>query len=1164
MAAAQYYDAIQTAYLAYYGRPADPAGQDYWATQLDKAGGDINVIINAFGNSTESTKLYGGSSTAAQINAIYQQLFGHDADLAGLNFYRAAINAGTFTLASVALNIYNGAQNGDLAELQAKFGYANAFTAAVSQSVSGQIAYNGDAASNNARAAVTLVTDSASEAAQTANLATTVANIGSGAVAQTYNLSSGIDTVAGTAGNDVINAPLTSTGGDTFTSLDKIDGGAGNDTLNLVSASGKLSDAAGATVTNVETVNLSTANAAGITAADVSGWSGLKTLNVASAGTISGVVAAVTTDINVANGMAGVSVNGGNNVTINNSKAGDVHVGIDATAVAAAGNVTVTNSAAGGAISINAAGTETATASSGAIQFVGGTSVNATAAGAVSLADRVAHAATAAAAATANVAALGDTDASGKAMVAAGTKVTNLGNLSTAIKAVTNSSADATTANSIQEATTAAFHAGAITAADKVAIDAAFINALATGSLADAVKAAQAVLTPLQTAATAASNAAIAADAVNDANAAAALAAANKVLAADATAAGAVVAVSVTATTNTNLASATVTGNYGSLNQISDASTLHNTLTTVTLNNAAATLITGNAVANVSATGMAADVTVNNSALNHAETFTLSGVTAGTYTDDNATTVNIVSNGTSANVLTGLHASLATAVNVSGAAGVNFGATTFDAAAVIDASQSSGTNTITIGAGQTYMGGAGADIVTALAAQTKAVDGGAGTADKLILANNAAISTDSDALFKNFEIAQVNNGVTADLSTFTNSAFTSVVLHGGGAIEVDGLTAAQAAHITVDTSTTSAIINVEGATQVGQLDTVSITADDGLATTGTISLGGLQIAGVETLNLNAVDNLTVGSLAGATALTNVNVSGAGNVNISTGVVALNVNSVIDAHAVTGTVTVDATGSTGNGLKIIGSATASNHLTSNALKSVLVGGDGGDTLTGGAGDDTISSGNGNNVIDGHAGANTITVGNGDNVISVTGSLDANTITAGNGWNVITGGDGKDTITVGTGGNLVTGGLGADVITFGTHGAGIVDGLKYADLSVAADTGAARNTNGDVSSMDIVKGLHAGDTITVGSATGAGALATDLAGSFAHAVTGATAGADIVRGTFDATAHTFTASATGADSMVQWSDGLAHTAGVVLVGYAGAAASHMDAAGVITLG
>jgi hypothetical protein len=87
MAAAQYYEQIQQAYIAYYGRPADPQGLVYWATQLDNAGGNIATIINAFGNSTESESLYGTSAGAAQISAIYQQLFGRAPDAAGLAFY---------------------------------------------------------------------------------------------------------------------------------------------------------------------------------------------------------------------------------------------------------------------------------------------------------------------------------------------------------------------------------------------------------------------------------------------------------------------------------------------------------------------------------------------------------------------------------------------------------------------------------------------------------------------------------------------------------------------------------------------------------------------------------------------------------------------------------------------------------------------------------------------------------------------------------------------------------------------------------------------------------------------------------------------------------------------------------------------------------------------
>jgi len=39
---------IQSLYVAYYGRPADPQGLEFWATLLDKSEGDLNGIINAF------------------------------------------------------------------------------------------------------------------------------------------------------------------------------------------------------------------------------------------------------------------------------------------------------------------------------------------------------------------------------------------------------------------------------------------------------------------------------------------------------------------------------------------------------------------------------------------------------------------------------------------------------------------------------------------------------------------------------------------------------------------------------------------------------------------------------------------------------------------------------------------------------------------------------------------------------------------------------------------------------------------------------------------------------------------------------------------------------------------------------------------------------------
>ena len=48
MAVADHFDAVQKLYIAFYQRPADPAGLKYWATRLDAANGDATEIIDSF------------------------------------------------------------------------------------------------------------------------------------------------------------------------------------------------------------------------------------------------------------------------------------------------------------------------------------------------------------------------------------------------------------------------------------------------------------------------------------------------------------------------------------------------------------------------------------------------------------------------------------------------------------------------------------------------------------------------------------------------------------------------------------------------------------------------------------------------------------------------------------------------------------------------------------------------------------------------------------------------------------------------------------------------------------------------------------------------------------------------------------------------------------
>jgi uncharacterized protein (DUF1800 family) len=102
-------DYVQKAYVAYYGRPADPGGQAYWAGRLDAAGGALDAIIDAFGNSVEFNQRYGGLNPAALVTKVYQQALNRDPDPAGLAYYVGELQAGRRTLQSITLDVLNGA-----------------------------------------------------------------------------------------------------------------------------------------------------------------------------------------------------------------------------------------------------------------------------------------------------------------------------------------------------------------------------------------------------------------------------------------------------------------------------------------------------------------------------------------------------------------------------------------------------------------------------------------------------------------------------------------------------------------------------------------------------------------------------------------------------------------------------------------------------------------------------------------------------------------------------------------------------------------------------------------------------------------------------------------------------------------------------------------------
>jgi|GEM_PF-1512064 len=124
-------DTVQKAYIAYYHRPADSGGLRFWAEKLDEAGGDLNAMIEEFATSREATTLYGpinANTIGSVIEAIYQALFSRAAEAAGKDNYIKGFNDGTYTAATIALDILNGARNSDASTLESKVKVANLFT----------------------------------------------------------------------------------------------------------------------------------------------------------------------------------------------------------------------------------------------------------------------------------------------------------------------------------------------------------------------------------------------------------------------------------------------------------------------------------------------------------------------------------------------------------------------------------------------------------------------------------------------------------------------------------------------------------------------------------------------------------------------------------------------------------------------------------------------------------------------------------------------------------------------------------------------------------------------------------------------------------------------------------------------------------------------------
>lgn len=128
---ASFTNALQQLYVAYFDRPADVNGLAYWEGVVESQGGNTAAVAAAFAASAEYKATYAGVENMLIVNTTYLNLFGHDADLAGLNYWSDLLDGHRMSIDHAVMQIAGGARGTDAGAFHAKVTAATAYTAAI-------------------------------------------------------------------------------------------------------------------------------------------------------------------------------------------------------------------------------------------------------------------------------------------------------------------------------------------------------------------------------------------------------------------------------------------------------------------------------------------------------------------------------------------------------------------------------------------------------------------------------------------------------------------------------------------------------------------------------------------------------------------------------------------------------------------------------------------------------------------------------------------------------------------------------------------------------------------------------------------------------------------------------------------------------------------------
>ncbi|MDO9601872.1 MAG: DUF4214 domain-containing protein [Rhodocyclaceae bacterium] len=166
---------VQKAYLAYFGRPADYAGLNYWMNS------DAATMKAGFAASAEYAALYSGMSADQRVEQVYQNLLGRASDPVGKAYWVAEFNAGRETVSSLVTSMQANVLGVDISTIANRITYSILFTAQMDTpaEINGYMGAAAAAAARGAMSAVTYTDASLSAARSTlvADVALVVAGV---------------------------------------------------------------------------------------------------------------------------------------------------------------------------------------------------------------------------------------------------------------------------------------------------------------------------------------------------------------------------------------------------------------------------------------------------------------------------------------------------------------------------------------------------------------------------------------------------------------------------------------------------------------------------------------------------------------------------------------------------------------------------------------------------------------------------------------------------------------------------------------------------------------------------------------------------------------------------------------------------------------------------